>query len=343
MQRHLLLLILLSGGVHSLTSSNGANIKKNMIQQQRDAFTTVDNNAPITPIVGRRSFVKSGTKATAALVGALIAASSPRTSSAAIDVSGLGGASSSSSLADQLKAYDGSGSARVREIKSSSSSSSSPSSTATTASSSIIDDVPENVATNVFVAGADARLTKVGLTKLTTRYDGQLLAPNKSNSRYLSVSFEFPTDWLQLDKFNGGIQYVDQRNGDKLYVLRATLPQDTTLSTVPNTWFGNSIFDPKGAIAKSGNTVEEYKVASAKMLEDCGSTSLCYNRRRLKIKYSTITGNNLQVERRALVDAYEVDGDVYMLMTSSNANKFEAQGVERDTVEAIVSSFRIDR
>lgn len=319
-----------------------------MIQRYATSHHTETTTSPnTTHTIGRRSFVTAGTAATATLLG-LIA--SPRASSAAIDVSGLGSgaASSRSPLADQLKAYDGSASARVREITSSS-----PTAATTTTSPAIRasvdnnkEEIPDTVATNAFVAGTDARLTKVGLAKQTTRYDGQLLAPTKSESvgsRYLSVNFEFPTDWLQLDKFNGGIQYVDQRNGDKLYVLQATLPQDATLSTVPKAWFGQSIFDPKGTIAKSGNTVEEYKVASAKMLEDCGSTSLCYNRRRLKIKYSTVTGNNLQVERRALVDAYEVDGDVYMLMTSSNANKFEAQGAERDTVEAIVSSFRIDR
>jgi hypothetical protein len=61
------------------------------------------------------------------------------------------------------------------------------------------------------------------------------------------------------------------------------------------------------------------------------------------LKFFTVTGNGLRVERRGLVDAYQVDNDVYMLVTSSNANKFEAKGKERETVESIVNSFRLER
>jgi hypothetical protein len=61
------------------------------------------------------------------------------------------------------------------------------------------------------------------------------------------------------------------------------------------------------------------------------------------MKYATVTGNGLRVERRALVDAYQVGRDIYMLMTSSNAVKFDKKGIERDTVEAICDSFRVDK
>jgi hypothetical protein len=65
--------------------------------------------------------------------------------------------------------------------------------------------------------------------------------------------------------------------------------------------------------------------------------------RRVLLKFATVTGNGLRVERRGLVDAFQVDNDVYMLVTSSNANKFEAKGKVRDTVEAIVNSFLLER
>ena len=67
------------------------------------------------------------------------------------------------------------------------------------------------------------------------------------------------------------------------------------------------------------------------------------SRRRVLLKFATVIGNGLRVERRGLVDAFQVDNDVYMLVTSSNANKFEAKGKERDTVEAIVNSFLLER
>jgi hypothetical protein len=43
-------------------------------------------------------------------------------------------------------------------------------------------------------------------------------------AKAVPVEFEFPTDWLQLDRSLGGIQYMDQRNGDKLYGFRVSLP-----------------------------------------------------------------------------------------------------------------------
>jgi predicted proteasome-type protease len=43
---------------------------------------------------------------------------------------------------------------------------------------------------------------------------------------------------------------------------------------------------------------------------------------RLILKYDTVTGSGVQtVERRGLVEAYELEGDVYMMLTTSNAVK----------------------
>jgi hypothetical protein len=42
------------------------------------------------------------------------------------------------------------------------------------------------------------------------------------------------------------------------------------------------------------------------------------------------------------VDAYQVGGDVYMMLTTSNAVKFDnKESKERETVENIVSSFKV--
>lgn len=168
-------------------------------------------------------------------------------------------------------------------------------------------------------------------------YEDNIVAPDPKKS--LTVSFEFPSDWLQLDKLLGGIQYVDQRNGDKLYILRAKLPDNQSLVTVPKSFFGNAIFDTKGPIVKSGVNVDEFKVKKSEILND-GSNAAAH--RRVLIKYATITGNGLRTERRALVDSYQVNNVAYMLMTSSNAVKFEAMGKERETVDDIVDSFRIE-
>jgi hypothetical protein len=210
-------------------------------------------------------------------------------------------------------------------------------------------------ATYAYRSGGLPSLRPLGIG-LLQRYEGYVEAPSASTRKQLFITFDFPSDWLQLDKLGGGIQYVDQRNGDKLYVLRAPLPEGKSLITVPKSFFAESIFDPRGDIVKSGTVVEGGKTSKSATLNDCtpaaeeesgGSAQYspapdCRNRRRLTLKYDTVTGSGVQtVERRALVDAYEVNGDVYMLVTSSNAVKFEAKGKERDTVEAIANSFRV--
>jgi len=265
----------------------------------------------------------------------------PTAASAGIDVSGIrvegsnSVAGGGSNIKEQLKAYDGSGSRRVEEIRAVSSSSAAaikPTATAPVA--------PPGVATWALRA-SEPTYRKLNLGTIN-RYEGQLVSPKGPMARGISVSFDFPSDWLQLDRANGCVQYVDQRNGDKLYWLRATLPDDaSSLSSAPKSFFANAIFDPQGSLVKFGGlTVEDYK-ASGDKLTECPNNA-CAPHRRLKLKFATVTGNGLRVERRGLVDAYQVEGDVYMLVTSSNAVKFEKGGIERDTVEAIVDSFRID-
>lgn len=203
-----------------------------------------------------------------------------------------------------------------------------------------VEAVPGSVSTYAYRSGGLPTLRPLGLG-LLQRYEGYTEAPAKSSRRQIAVAFDFPSDWFQLDKLGGGVTYVDQRNGDKLYLLRTTLPEGTTLTTVPKTFFADSVFDPRGDIVRSGTVVEGGRVAKSTILND-GEEKGSLPRRRLLMKYDVVTGSGVQtVERRGLVDAYEVDGDAYMLVTGSNAVKFEAKGKERDTVEAIVDSFRV--
>lgn len=263
---------------------------------------------------------------------------------AGIDVSGLRseGGTGNPSLKEQLKSYDGLAAARANQLKEMTTTQSSVRGNIVDAAVAV--DEQGTIASWAYRAapGFQPRLTRVGALGTLFRYDDQVVAPNMKQS--LPITFEFPSDWLQLDKFLGGITYVDQRNGDRLYVLRTKLPDGERLATVSKQFIGSSIFDPQGVIVKSqGVEVDEYKVTSSKVLNECPNDT-CATRRRFRIKYYTVTGNGLRVERRALVDAYEVTpaGDVYMMMTSSNAVKFEAGGIERETAEAIVDSFRIN-
>ena len=212
---------------------------------------------------------------------------------------------------------------------------------------SIADDIaapPKGAAIYAYRSGGLARLTTLGFAKLLTRYEGYVTAPLGLGQ--IPISFDFPTDWLQLDKLGGGVQYVDQRNGDKLYVLHAILPDGADLKSVNKQWFADAILSPEGDIARSGVVAEGGRVSSSKMIVDCNAEDApksCMARRRMVLKYDTVTGSGVQtVERRGLVDAYQVGGDVYMMLTTSNAVKFDNKdSKERQTVENIVSSFKV--
>jgi len=318
---------------NNLSSLHGASYIEDQNDRGKDLLQTNVKN------LKRRNFLAS----TASLLS-LSGFSFVEKASAAVDLSGVsssgGGSGGNSLILDQIRTggYDGSASSRVQQIRQSESSSNSGSTNIVKQSPPEVDN--GNAAVNVFVS--NARQGKVGIAKLKTKYEAEVLAPSGSKARYAGVSFEFPSDWLQLDRALGGLQFVDQRNGDKLYVLEATLPEGKSLADVSKSFFGESVFgDERGAIPRSGNTIDEFKVSYAKVISDCPE-GMCSTRRRALVKYATVTGNGYRVERRALVDAFEVGSGALMIVTSSNAVKFDAKGAERDTVEAIVDSFRVE-
>ena len=57
------------------------------------------------------------------------------------------------------------------------------------------------------------------------------------------------------------------------------------------------------------------------------------------LKYTAVSGNQMLVERRALVDAYEYEGYAYMMVGTATATKWEAS--EKRRVELIVESFLV--
>ena len=138
---------------------------------------------------------------------------------------------------------------------------------------------------------------------------------------------------------------MDQRNGDKLYVLRAALPEGNDLKSTNKQWFADAILSPQGDIARSGVVITEGgRVSRSQMIVDCSAEDAptpCVNRRRMILKYDTVTGSGVQtVERRS--KAYEISGDVYMMVTSSNAVKFDKKdSKERETVDKIAASFKV--
>ena len=257
----------------------------------------------------------------------------PSIAKAGIDVSGLpvDGRNGAGSISQQLRDVQ-----QTTAIKT-------PATPQTTSAPRLVID--PSIAVSARRLNSSPPILKKSALGTIARLDETVIGPPDSSIKYALASFEFPSDWLQIDRLLGGIQFVDQRNGDKLYLLQSKLPSGTNLETVPKQFFSDSIFDPKGSIA-SGITIDEYKVSSStttSQIVNCPQSGACsVPRRRLKMKYSTVTGNGLRVERRALVDAYELEGWVYMLMVTQNAVKFEAKGKERETVENIVDSFRFE-
>jgi hypothetical protein len=143
----------------------------------------------------------------------------------------------------------------------------------------------------------EPRITPLPPFNALSRYEDQLNTPKGSKRISVRVSFEFPSQWTSLDRANG-ITFVDGATGLKMYVLKAALPEGTTLTTVPKKWFGDAIFDPAGAIARSGTAIEEYKVSSS-AVNDAAEDAAGPSRRRLGLKYSVVTPANQRVVDRA--------------------------------------------
>ncbi|GMI37675.1 hypothetical protein TrCOL_g8547 [Triparma columacea] len=167
----------------------------------------------------------------------------------------------------------------------------------------------------------------------------EVLLPSPPSTRSLTVQFDFPSDWLQLDRSSGTLHFVDQRNGDKLYVLRSRLPPGSTLSTVPSSWFPKVVFDVNGGVAQAGNEVEDARAVGSTVISD-GSQGTA-PRRRVEMKYATVTNNGIRVERRGLADCYELggEGEVQIIMVGQKAT---AKDREKDTADKIVNSWRVE-
>lgn len=108
-------------------------------------------------------------------------------------------------------------------------------------------------------------------------------------------------------------------------------------------WFSDVVLSPDGDVVRSGITVEGGRTSFSRMISDCTAEDAptpCTNRRRLTIKYDTVTGSGVQtVERRGLLDAWQVKDEAYLMLATATAVKFDKKGMERDTLEAIVDSF----
>jgi len=175
----------------------------------------------------------------------------------------------------------------------------------------------------------EPRITPLPPVGALSLFEDQLVGPRGSKLASVRVSFEFPSQWTALGKSAGAVEYVDGSTGLKTYVLTCALPDGATLASVPKAWFGDAIFSPEGSIARSGTAIDEFKVSSSK-LSEAAEGAAGPDRRRLALKYAVVTpANQRVVERRAVVDAYEVQGTVYMLVASATGTKWEGGEKER--------------
>ena len=244
----------------------------------------------------------------------------PDSAFAGIDVSGLPleGNDALNDLAREVRALDGSAAARVNSLSTTPTpaaalnptSAPSPPSPLTSAASYTVCSQPL-IKSQPFST----------LTRLSTFVSNQ------------QASFAFPSDWLRLDGATSHITFVDQRNGDKLYLFSARLPEGESLSTVNKSWLSKTLFDPQGDFAKY-QAVEDPATLSATE----GGPS-----RSAVLKYATVTANGLRVERRGLLKAFELPkGEVLMLLVGINAVAYKKKEGQVETASSIVESFRVD-
>ncbi len=131
-----------------------------------------------------------------------------------------------------------------------------------------------------------------------------------------------------------------------------TLPDGTDLKSMGRQWFADVLLSLAGGVVRSGLVAEGGRISRSQMIVDCDTSGegvppgpSCAPRCRLVLKYDTVTGSGVQtVERRGLIESYQVGNNAYMMLTTSNTGKFKQKGSkERETVDNIVSLFRIGK
>ena len=188
--------------------------------------------------------------------------------------------------------------------------------------------------------GIEPRITPLlsGIDALGySRFEDQLSTPKGSKSLSVKLQFDYPSQWSRLPPQNT-ITLVDGNSGLKVYCLQVRLPEATALAETPKAFLADAIFAPAGSLSKSGASIEEYKVSSAKMVEapDGGES------RKLALKYTVVTPANQRiVERRALANVYQVDEMAYILLASATSSKWESG--EKERCQRVVDSFVISR
>lgn len=185
-------------------------------------------------------------------------------------------------------------------------------------------------------ASIDGKISSLPPLGQYSRYSDELFTPKGSKAVSLGMHFDYPGQLQQIGRALGGIQFVDGNSGLKIYVLRAKLPDGSSLAETPKKWFGDAIFSPEGQIAREGVDIETYKVS--KSVDAESPEGAVKARRRFQLKYTVITpANQRATDRAAFVDVYESDGYAYMLLASGGATKWE--GGEKERCEKIVESF----
>ena len=108
-----------------------------------------------------------------------------------------------------------------------------------------------------------------------------------------------------------------------------TLPDGIDLKSMGRQWFADVLLSLAGGVVCSGVVAEGGRISRSQMIVDCDTSGegvppgpSCAPRCRLVLKYDTVTGSGVQtVERRGLIESYQVGNNAYMMLTTSNTGK----------------------
>mmetsp|Transcript_273 Transcript_273/g.415 ORF Transcript_273/g.415 Transcript_273/m.415 type:complete len:296 (+) Transcript_273:176-1063(+) len=140
-------------------------------------------------------------------------------------------------------------------------------------------------------------------------YNAELVAPDGSTPAFLS----FYAPWPMLR--SSGIESRDLASSESAFVQVAPLPEGKSVSSLPKSFFVDTIFGQTGKYGMYG-TPTDIKVKKVRDSEN-GSIYVA--------TFTTLTPAMRESDRKALISASSVGGGVFMLVTGTTVARFKGQ------------------
>jgi len=164
---------------------------------------------------------------------------------------------------------------------------------------------------------------------LGSQPDDFLFEVVNGNGTPVVLSFQKPKKWKVST--NAGITIQDYISADSGFILVAPLPEGKSdIAGVDPSYMLDKVFDIRGRYGTYGK-VDSMTVTLEKTVEE-GGRKYKY----IDFKFTTLSPGSREIDRNGCIKVAAVDGDMVMLIASSNANRWKKQ---KEVIASTITTF----